>query len=84
MKFDGLVFPKNSIPSAETLYTKDLFNIISTTCVKIHQIPYAIFETVQLKILRTWIKISVNSFLGEYHEMKMGRGALEIISCTKI
>ena len=31
----------------------------------------------------TWINISVNFFLGRYHETKMG-GALEIISCAKI
>ena len=38
----------------------------------------------QLKILRTWINIDANSFLGKYHEMKMGEVALEIISYTKI
>ena len=38
----------------------------------------------QLKILPTWINIQANSFLGKYHEMKMGEGAMEIISCTKI
>ena len=38
----------------------------------------------QLKILRTWINIDANSFLGKYHEMRMGEVALEIISCTKI
>ena len=26
----------------------------------------------QLKILRTWINIHANSFLGKYHETKMG------------
>ena len=41
-------------------------------------------DTLQLKILRTWINIRVNSFLGKYHEMKMGEGALEIVSCPKI
>ena len=28
--------------------------------------------------------IRANSFLGKYHETKMGGGALEIISCAKI
>ena len=32
----------------------------------------------------TWINIQANSFLGKYHEMKMGEGGMEIISCTKI
>ena len=41
-------------------------------------------DTLQLKILRTWINIHANSILGKYHEMKMGEGDLEIISCTKI
>ena len=41
-------------------------------------------DTLQLKILRTWINIHINFFLGKYLEMKMGEGALEIISCTKI
>ena len=40
--------------------------------------------TLQMKILRTWINIDANSFLGKYHEIKMGEGALKIISCTKI
>ena len=34
--------------------------------------------------LRTWINIHTNSFLNKYHEMKMGEGAVEIISCTNI
>ena len=41
-------------------------------------------DTLQLKILRTWINIHTNSFLDKYHEIKMGEGALQIISCTKI
>ena len=41
-------------------------------------------DTLQLKILRKWINIHVNFFLGKYHEMKMGEGAMELISCTKI
>ena len=36
--------------------------------------------TLLLKILRTWINIHANFFLGKYHEMKMGEGALGIIS----
>ena len=41
-------------------------------------------DTLQLKILRTWTNIHVNSFLGKYHKWKMGGVAIEIISCTKI
>ena len=41
-------------------------------------------DTLQLKILRKRINIQNNCFLGKYHEMKMGKVALEIISCTKI
>ena len=37
-----------------------------------------------LQILRTWINIHANSFLGKYHEMIMDENPLEIISCTKI
>ena len=45
--------------------------------------PRHLKDTLQLKILRTWINIHANSSLGKYHYMKMGEGALEIISCTK-
>ena len=38
----------------------------------------------QLEILRTWINIGINSILDKYNETKMGEGALEIMSCTKI
>ena len=41
-------------------------------------------DTLQLKILRTWTNIHVNSLLNKNHETEMGYGALEIISCTKI
>ena len=41
-------------------------------------------DTLQMKILRTWININANSFLGKYHEMIIDKGSLEIISCTKI
>ena len=34
-------------------------------------------DTLQLKISRTWININTNSFLGKYHEMKMGESASE-------
>ena len=37
-----------------------------------------------LQILRTWINIHANSFLGKYHEIIMDENPLEIISCTKI
>ena len=37
-----------------------------------------------LQILRTWINIHANSFLGKYHEMIMDENPLEIISWTKI
>ena len=40
-------------------------------------------DTLQLKILRTWIDIRVNSFLDKFHETKMDEDASEIISCTK-
>ena len=40
-------------------------------------------DILQLKILRTLINIQANSFLGKYHEMKMGEDAMEIFSCTK-
>ena len=40
-------------------------------------------DILRLKILRTWINIQANSFLGKY-EMKMSECAMEIISCTKI
>ena len=39
-------FSKIYIPSAKKFYTEDLSNITLTTCVKIHQITYAIFETI--------------------------------------
>ena len=41
-------------------------------------------NTLQLKILRIWINVHADSFLDKYHEIKMGEGAVEIISCTKI
>ena len=41
-------------------------------------------DTLQLKILQTWINIYVKSFLDKYYGTKMGEDALEIISCTKI
>ena len=40
--------------------------------------------TLQLKNLGTWNNEHANSFLGKYHEMKMGEGVLQIISYTKI
>ena len=40
-------------------------------------------DTLQWKILWRWINIHANSFLGKYHEMKMGERASEVISCTK-
>ena len=40
-------------------------------------------ETLHLKILRTWINMHANSFLGKYHEMKMDEGAFEIIIAQK-
>ena len=40
-------------------------------------------DTVQLKILRTWINIRVNSFFDKFHETKMDEDASEIVSCTK-
>ena len=38
-------------------------------------------DTLQLKVLQTWINISINSFWNKYDETKV---ALQIISCTKI
>ena len=40
-------------------------------------------DTLQLKILRTWNNIGTNSFLGKYHETKMGEGPRKTTSCTK-
>ena len=40
-------------------------------------------DILQLKILQTWINIHANSFLGKYHEIKMGEGAVEIISVAQ-
>ena len=40
-------------------------------------------DTLQLKTLRTWINVRINSFLDKYDKTKMGEGALEIISCPK-
>ena len=40
-------------------------------------------DTLQLKILQTWINIHTNYFI-KNHEMKMGEDTSEIISCTKI
>ena len=37
---------KKYIHSAKTLYTEDLSNITFNCCVRIHQIPYVIFETI--------------------------------------
>ena len=40
--------------------------------------------TLQLKILRTWINVRANSFLGtKYYETIMGEGAWEVISGQK-
>ena len=41
----GYICPKKYIPSGKT-YTEDLSKLLSTTCVKIHQTPYVIFETI--------------------------------------
>ena len=41
-------------------------------------------DLLQLKILRAWNTMHINSFLEKYDETKMGEGALKIISCTKI
>ena len=41
-------------------------------------------DTLQMKILRTWINIHANSFLGKYQEIIMDEHALGIINCTKI
>ena len=41
-------------------------------------------DTLQLKILQTWINMRINSFLDKYDETKMNEGALEIISRIKI
>ena len=45
LKFDGLLCQKNTF-----LYLKHIqmihLTLLSTTCVKIHQIPYVIFETI--------------------------------------
>ena len=41
-------------------------------------------DKLQLKILRTWIHMHSNYFLGEYHETKIREGARETISHTKV
>ena len=46
LKSDGLHLPKKHIPSAKTLYTEIYLTLLSTTCVKIHQITFYIFETI--------------------------------------
>ena len=67
--------------------SKVLFQkLLDISCFKSYEAHWQqhLKDTLQLKILRTWIDIHVNFFLGKYHEVKMGEGALEIISCTKI
>ena len=67
--------------------SKVLFRkLLDISCFKSYEAHWQqhLKDTLQLKILRTWIDIHVNFFLGKYHEVKMGEGALEIISCTKI
>ena len=46
LKFHWQSLSKKQIRSAKTLYADDLCNLLSTTCLKIHQIAYAIFETI--------------------------------------
>ena len=41
-------------------------------------------DTWQLKVLQTLINIRINSFLDKYDETKIGKGASEIISYTKL
>ena len=41
-------------------------------------------DNLQLKILRTWIHMHSNYFLGEYHEMKIREGVMETITRTKV
>ena len=40
------ILSKKYIPSAKTLYTEDLSNILLTTGVKIRQMTYVIYETI--------------------------------------
>ena len=44
-KFAGLLLSKKEFPSAKTLQ-RIYLTLLSNTCVKIHQIPHAIFETI--------------------------------------
>ena len=46
LKSDGLFLSKKYIPSTKTLYTGIYLTLLSTTCAKIHQITYVIFETI--------------------------------------
>ena len=62
------------------------FQLCSTTFLDNYEAHWQrhLKDILQLKILRTWINIQANSFLGKYHEMKMDESVMDIISCTKI
>ena len=61
------------------LFLKYFLNNFETYCWQQH-----LKGTVELKILRTWINIETNSFLGKNHQTKMSEGVCKTIKCTKI
>ena len=46
LKFDGLLLSKNTFLQLKHYIQRIYLLLLSTTCVKIHQITYAIFETI--------------------------------------
>ena len=46
LKFDGLLFPKNTFLQLKHYIWRIYLTLLSTSCLKIHQITYVIFETI--------------------------------------
>ena len=46
LKFDGLLVSKNTFSHLKYYTQRIYLTLISTTCVKIHRIPYVILETI--------------------------------------
>ena len=46
LKFDGLLCPKKTFLQQKHYIQRIYLTLLSTTCVKIHQIIYVIFETI--------------------------------------
>ena len=46
LKFDGLLFPKNILLQLKHYIWRIYLTLLSTSCLKIHQITYVIFETI--------------------------------------